>query len=416
LPPVSRVASEKTCRRVLLTGDIVMVSAAFLLAAFLSPVGDFSMALQVDPLTAIGSRAVAILIALLVLQLGLLHSGYSFVERVQQISLSLGAVFLLEAFLSYVGFAWLLELSEAFWGSAICALLLVGWYLVFRLVFPNFPSEQRVVLLGSDVAFPEIGGVAGYRVLGPFPYPEDIRSMANEWAPDEIVVGDVASPGTFPANALLDLRFRGVTILDAATFFEATLQRISCRHLQPMRFLYGDITPKRQNLALQAIYSNVLGLAALAIAAPVLLVTAIALKISAPSQPLLEPYRAVGLHGIPFDRLRFQSKSPLGRWLARVRLRGLPQLFNVVRGEMSLVGPRPGRVEFHEALCRQVPYYSQRMAVRPGLTGWAQIRRGHRDKPHDASVELEYDLYYVKYLSPGFDIDILLAAISGGAA
>jgi lipopolysaccharide/colanic/teichoic acid biosynthesis glycosyltransferase len=417
---VSRFASEKICRRVLMTGDIVMVSAAFLLAAILWPGSDFAVALQVDPATTLGSLAAAILSVLAVLQLGLLHSGSSWVERIQQISLSLGAVFLLEAFLSYVGFAWLLELPEAFLGSAICALLLVAWYRVFRFLFPGFPGAQRVLLLGSDVAFPEIGGAlvagaGGYTVLGPLPYPSDIRAMANEWLPDEIVVGDVASPGTFPANALLDLRFRGVTILDAATFFEAMLQRVSCRHLQPIRFLYGDITPKRQNLALQAIYSNVLGLAALAIAAPVLLVTAIALKISAPAVPLLEPYRAVGLNGVPFDRLRFQSKSPLGSWLARMRLRGLPQLFNVVRGEMSLVGPRPGRVEFHEALCRQVPYYSQRVAVRPGLTGWAQIQRGQADKRYDASAELEYDLYYVKHLSPGFDVDILLASMSGGA-
>ena len=174
------------------------------------------------------------------------------------------------------------------------------------------------------------------------------------------------------------------------------------------------MAPKRQNLALQAIYSNFFGLAALILAAPVLLCAAIALKISAPSEPLLEQYRAVGLHGIPFDRLRFQSRTGLGRWFARVRLRGLPQLFNVVRGEMSLVGPRPSRVEFREALSRQFPYYSQRVAVRPGLTGWAQI---HGTKiPFDASVELEYDLYYIKHVSPGFDLDILLASIFGRAS
>src|SRR5438128_1834384 len=97
LPLVSRSASEKTCRLVLLSGDIAMVSAAFLLAALLSPGSLFTMAVQVDPLTAIGSLAVPILSALAVLQLGILHSGYSWVERIQQISLSLGAVFLLEA-------------------------------------------------------------------------------------------------------------------------------------------------------------------------------------------------------------------------------------------------------------------------------------------------------------------------------
>jgi lipopolysaccharide/colanic/teichoic acid biosynthesis glycosyltransferase len=82
---------------------------------------------------------------------------------------------------------------------------------------------------------------------------------------------------------------------------------------------------------------------------------------------------------------------------------------------MSLVGPRPSRLEFGELLCRQIPYYSQRVAVRPGLTGWAQVHRSDSDNRFDASVELEYDLYYIKHLSPGFDIDVLLASIFGGA-
>jgi lipopolysaccharide/colanic/teichoic acid biosynthesis glycosyltransferase len=181
--------------------------------------------------------------------------------------------------------------------------------------------------------------------------------------------------------------------------------------LQPVRFLYGDMAPKRKNLALQAIYANFLGLTALAIASPVLLCAAIALKISAPSEPLLEHYHAVGLHGIPFDRLRFQSRSGLGPWFARVRLRGLPQLFNIVRGEMSLVGPRPTREEFLETLRRQFPYFTQRLAVRPGLTGWAQIQK--TNQALDASVELEYDLYYIRHLSPGFDLDVLIATILG---
>jgi lipopolysaccharide/colanic/teichoic acid biosynthesis glycosyltransferase len=301
--------------------------------------------------------------------------------------------------------------------SVLCGVLLVVWFFAFQLLFPNFPGLQRVLLLGSDPVFPEIGGVlaaAGgdYQVLGPVPFPGNLRSMTDELAADEIVVAGETPAEAFPADALLDLRFQGVAIVEAASFFESTVQRISCRHLAPVRFLYGDMAPKRQNLALQAVYANLLGLAALVIAAPVLIATAIALKISAPSEPLLEPFRAAGLHGIPFDRLRFQSKAGLGRWLPRVHLRGLPQLFNVVRGEMSLVGPRPSRVEFAQALAEQFPYYAQRVAVRPGLTGWAQIHRVNPlDAVVDALVELEYDLYYIKYVSPGFDLDILIASL-----
>jgi lipopolysaccharide/colanic/teichoic acid biosynthesis glycosyltransferase len=416
LPPVSKSISQRNTRRVLLIGDVVVVSAAFLLVPFLWPSDDFQVALQVDPVGSLGSLAIAVFSTIVVLEFARLQSGYSGFERVQQTSLSLGTLFLLEAFLSYVGFVWALGLAETFIGSVLCGVLLVIWFFVFRLIFRNFPGRQRVLLLGSDATFPEIGGAlaaagGGYQVLGPVPFPDNLRALANELAPDEIVVGEAAPARAFPATALFDLRFQGVAIVDAGAFFESTLQRVSCRHLGPLRFLYGDMAPKRQNLALQAIYANLLGLSALMIASPVLLCAAIALKLSALSEPLLEPYRAVGLQGIPFDRLRFQSRAGLGPWFARVRLRGLPQLFNVVRGEMSLVGPRPSRVEFGEALSQQFPYYSQRVAVRPGLTGWAQV---HRTNPRfDASIELEYDLYYIKHVSPGFDLDILLATISG---
>lgn len=419
MPPLSRFASEKTSRRVLAIGDTLIAAAAFSAAPFVLQGSDFPLALQADPVTAIGSLSVVILSLLTVLALARLNSGCTWFERIQQISLSLGAVFLLEALLSYAHFAWLLELYDTFMGSILCGVSLMAWYLIFRLIFPNFPGKKRVLLLGTDVAFPEIeavlaAGTEGYESLGCQPFPGDLKAAAGELGPDEIVVGEVAAGGTFPANRLLDLRFQGVTIHDAAAFFESTLQRVSCRHLQPVRFLYGEMAPKRQKLAVQAIYSNLLGLAGLALAAPVMIVAAIALKISAPKEPLLEPYRAVGLHGIPFDRLRFQSRSKLGLWLAKVRLRGLPQLLNVVRGEMSLVGPRPIRVEFGDALSRQIPYYSQRVAVRPGLTGWAQIHRSDSDNRFDASVELEYDLYYIKNLSPSFDIDVLLATLFGG--
>jgi lipopolysaccharide/colanic/teichoic acid biosynthesis glycosyltransferase len=419
LPLVSRSESERTCRRVLVIGDNLIAATAFSVAPFLAPGSDFPLALQADPVTAIGSLAVASVSLLIVLALARIKSGYSWFERIQQISLSLGSVFLLEALLSYVHFAWLLELYDAFMGSLLCGASLAVWYLIFRTIFPGFPAKRRVLLLGSDVAFPEIEGVlaagtGSYQLLGPLPFPGDLRAAAEELQPDEIVAGE-AEAGAFPANGLLDLRFHGVTIHDAAAFFESTLQRVSCRHLQPVRFLYGEMSPKRQKLALQAIYSNLLGLAALVIAAPVMIVAALALKISGPREPLLEEYRAIGLHGVPFDRLRFQSRSKLGLWLARIRVRGLPQLFNVVRGEMSLVGPRPIRVEFGDPLSRQIPYYSQRVAVRPGLTGWAQIHRTGADNSFDASVELEYDLYYIKNLSPSFDMDVLLATLFSGA-
>lgn len=413
----SRFDLEHSRRRVFQIGDTVAICAAFCGAALLSPSGDFPLALQADPVPALVALASAIGVALAALHLTRLQTGYAWFDRIQQISLSLGAVFLLDAFLGYIGFPVLLDLAEMLLGSLLCLTLLVMWYLAFRLMFRGFPPRPRVLLLGSDPAFAEIAGFVtagsgGAQLVGPLPFPGDLRAMANELTPDEIVVGDLPSSRGFPANVLLDLQFRGVAIYDTASYCEDVLQRISCRHLRPARLLFGEISPKRQNLALQAIYSNLFGLTALAAVSPILVAAAIALKISAPSSRLIEPCRAAGLHGIPFDLLRFQSRTGLGSWLKRVGLGGLPQLFNVVRGEMSLAGPRPNRVEFHEALSKQLPFYSQRLAVRPGLTGWARIHGAGADAP----AELEYDLYYIKHVSPGFDIDILIASILGRKA
>ena len=177
--------------------------------------------------------------------------------------------------------------------------------------------------------------------------------------------------------------------------------------MRPPRFLFGELTPNRQNLAIQAIYSNLIVLGMLIVAFPLLLLIMIAMKLTAPSQPVFQRRRCAGFNNVPFTLLRFNSRTLLGRGLRRLRLEGLPQLLNVVRGEMSLVGPRPKSVEFAKELARQIPYYAERLTVRPGLTGWAQIH----SPGADALLELEYDLYYTANLSPGFDFRIIIRSL-----
>jgi lipopolysaccharide/colanic/teichoic acid biosynthesis glycosyltransferase len=145
----------------------------------------------------------------------------------------------------------------------------------------------------------------------------------------------------------------------------------------------------------------------LIVALPLLLLIMIALKATAPSQPVFQKWRCAGFNNVPFTLLRFNTRSWLGRGLRKLRLEGLPQLVNVLRGEMSLVGPRPKRVEFATELARHIPYYAERLTVRPGLTGWAQIHFPDAD----ALLELEYDLYYTANLSPGFDLRIIIGSL-----
>jgi lipopolysaccharide/colanic/teichoic acid biosynthesis glycosyltransferase len=103
--------------------------------------------------------------------------------------------------------------------------------------------------------------------------------------------------------------------------------------------------------------------------------------------------------------------TPLGRWLRSLRLDELPQLFNVIRGEMSLVGPRPERPEFVRVLEEKIPYYRQRLSVKPGITGWAQINHKYGDTVEDAITKLEFDLYYIKNLAPSLDAYIVFHTV-----
>jgi lipopolysaccharide/colanic/teichoic acid biosynthesis glycosyltransferase len=143
--------------------------------------------------------------------------------------------------------------------------------------------------------------------------------------------------------------------------------------------------------------------------------------------PILHRQRRVGLHDHEFTIYKFRSMyadaeartgavwaskndpriTPVGRWLRLLRIDELPQLFNVLKGEMSIVGPRPERPEFVKTLSEQIPYYRQRHCVRPGITGWAQINHKYGDTIEDTITKLEYDLYYIKNLSPSLDLYII---------
>jgi lipopolysaccharide/colanic/teichoic acid biosynthesis glycosyltransferase len=137
--------------------------------------------------------------------------------------------------------------------------------------------------------------------------------------------------------------------------------------------------------------------------------------------------RRVGINGHTFTLYKFRSMyadaeartgavwatvddpriTPVGRWLRKLRLDELPQLWNVVKGDMAIVGPRPERPEFVDLLAHQIPYYRQRLAVKPGITGWAQINHKYGDTELDAMIKLEYDLYYIKNVAPALDFYII---------
>ncbi len=234
-----------------------------------------------------------------------------------------------------------------------------------------------------------------------------------------------------PMQDLLDIRFGGVHIEDAADTYEMALRRICSRKIQPSQLIFSSgLGPRPHAIAIQSFYSLVIGVLGLLLFSPLMLLTAAAVRLTSPG-PILYRQRRVGINGKIFTVYKFRSMyvdaeartgavwakkddpriTPIGKWLRKLRLDELPQFWNVVKGDMVIVGPRPERPEFVEILAQQIPYYRQRLAVKPGITGWAQINHKYGDTELDAMIKLEYDLYYIKNVAAALDFYIIFHTV-----
>ena len=223
------------------------------------------------------------------------------------------------------------------------------------------------------------------------------------------------------------MRLSGNHIEDVLTTYEATFGRISTRELRTSQLVFSkELGPDQARVMLQSIYSLGLAIVGTVILAPVMLLVFLLVRLTSRGPALYRQTR-VGKNDVPFTLYKFRSMSadaeaesgavwakkddprvtPVGKFLRRLRLDELPQLFNVLKGEMSVVGPRPERPEFVTELEKQIPYYRQRHCIKPGITGWAQVNHKYGDTLEDTIIKLEYDLYYVKNLAPALDAYII---------
>jgi lipopolysaccharide/colanic/teichoic acid biosynthesis glycosyltransferase len=182
----------------------------------------------------------------------------------------------------------------------------------------------------------------------------------------------------------------------------------------------GELRPRPQNVLYQSLWNVSLAAVGIAVAAPIMAIAALAVKLSSPG-PILYRQARAGLHDAVFTLYKFRSTqvnvvedgprvTRVGWIIRQLRLDDLPQLFNVLKGDMSLVGPRPERPEFVAAISEHIPYYRQRHCVRPGITGWAQINFTLHGERLDTAAKLERDLYYIKNMSLGMDTFIMFHA------
>jgi len=233
-------------------------------------------------------------------------------------------------------------------------------------------------------------------------------------------------------DKLLELRLDGVNFDHLATLYEEYTGKIAVENLRPSWFIFSQGFRKtRWSTAAKRMLDLGIGAVGLIVASPLMALVALAVKLTSPG-PVFYHQRRVGLHGRLFTIHKFRSMrhdaeattgavwaskkgdsrvTPIGNLLRRTRLDELPQLWNVITGDMSFVGPRPERPEFVGDLTKQIPFYGQRHIVRPGITGWAQVRYTYGATTEDALQKLQYDLFYIKHLSVGLDLFIILSTI-----
>ena len=240
-----------------------------------------------------------------------------------------------------------------------------------------------------------------------------------------------SEPEAQAVETLLDCKFRGVPILSGAAFHENYLGRIDLDALTANDLLLGrGFTTSNVSAALKRLCDIMVGTGMLILLLPMMAMTALAIKIDSPG-PVFYRQRRVGRFDKTFTLFKFRSMtadaeasgSPrwaqkqdprttrIGRFIRASRIDELPQLANVIMGEMSMVGPRPERPHFVEQLARAIPFYRQRAYVKPGLTGWAQVNFPYGASVEDAREKLAYDLYYVKNRTIMLDLIILISTI-----
>jgi lipopolysaccharide/colanic/teichoic acid biosynthesis glycosyltransferase len=425
----------------LLIPETILIFSCYILAAFWWGGADPSVFLLYDN----GLLQIAIVVAgvLVGLQANKLYVQVGVRSKIllaQQLCLTLGVTFLLESLLTYLRIPELvLTPSIMLLGSALTLAALMIWRMFYSAVLWKSLGAKRVLFYGTNAAVletgrslaahPELGlSLAGYiddehpagtplngaAVLGST---AELTRVVSEVRPDRIVVGVSERRRGMPFRELLEMQFRGIEIQRVAELYEAACERVCVAELLPSQLIFSDeLGARRGAIALQAIYSNIVALVGLVLLAVLLLPIALAIKLSSPG-PVMEEHSLWGMNLVPFTLYRFRWRGAdgrptrAGRWLRRLHLDGLPQLINVIRGEMSLVGPRPHRPEFIPVLMEHMPYYGQRHAVRPGILGWSQLNCDYGGRLRDARESLEYDLYYIKHMSPALDAYIVLHSL-----
>ncbi len=431
------------------TGELLLIagSMGFVLHHY-SPEDDFT--------TAVWKGAVVSVLCMLCLYYNDLYD-LTVVRTTREVFIrllqSVGSALILIALL-YLVMPWLIVADGA---SLPAFAIFLTSILAWRLVFNHFTRlrsfGERVLIVGTDTTAQTIArqiraqddfgyeivgfidedasrvmqAIGEWRVVGT---PDDLERVVARFDVDRLIVGMTDRRGRLPVRALLRSKLRGIRVEDVNTVYERLTGKLLVEDLRPSWLIFSDdYCASRWTRRSKRVFDVLLALVGLVLSAPFMILTAIAVWLES-AGPILYRQDRVGENGRIFTLNKFRSMrkdaengtpvwaqaeddrvTRVGRFIRKTRLDELPQFWNVLRGDMSFVGPRPERPFFVNQLSEQVPFYEQRHAVKPGLTGWAQVKYRYGASFEDSLEKLRYDLYYVKHLSIPFDLTILFDTV-----
>ena len=425
----------------LLISDFLLTASVFVLTSYL--------AFDVDPTVYLfyDNGFVPILGVVFCILIGLhfqnLYSRLHVKSRIvlfQELCLVMGWTFLLQGLIGYLAPGLKMPIRVMLWGGLLCLAALFLWRAFCSAYALQALGRDRLLLVGPNslledigahvVEHPELGlSVAGYvrdaqaaalpggEVLGPV---ASLPEIVESTRPDRIVVGSFERRAGAPIDDLLNLRFAGYAVEEADSAYENIRGRVCLKELRlPQLIDSGELGPHPRNVLYQGLLNIFLAAVAVVVSAPFMAAAALAVRLSSPG-PVFDRLPRAGRNGVLFTLYKFRSTridtqgvpcvTAIGRLIRKLRIDELPQLFNVLKGDMSFVGPRPERPEFVAELSRYFPYHRQRHCVRPGIIGWAQVNAMLHGDAIDTAAKLERDLYYIKNMSLGMDTFILFHA------
>jgi sugar transferase (PEP-CTERM system associated) len=335
--------------------------------------------------------------------------------------------------------------------AVLVVLLVIGWRVAFAWFASKVGPRERFLLVGTSAAGMDLArelhqrAELGVEIVGfvdadpakvgtPLFNPgiigtlDDIPAIVRARSVDRVVVNLADARGKLPMDKLLEMKLDGVQFEHLTTVYEDYTGKIAVENLRPSWLIFSSGFRKTRLLQTTKRMIDITGaLVGLIISAPIIAVVALVMKFASPG-PVIFRQARVGQHNRVFTLYKLRTMrpnaeaitgvvwsqkgdsriTPIGRFLRKVRLDELPQFWNVLRGDMSLVGPRPERPEFVSSLTQQIPFYGQRHVVKPGLTGWAQVRYSYGASVEDSLEKLQYDLFYIKNLSLALDLCVVL--------